>query len=231
MDDRSRRIQARFEAPLLVAALLVIPLIAIEESAVGEPWDTLATALNWGVWTAFLAEIVVMLRVVPDRRRWLRDHPLELAIVILTPPFLPASLQAARVLRLLRLLRLLRAAPLVRRLLSLEGIRDAAVVSLSIVLVGGAAFVAAEKGQQLSAWDGFWWALTTVTTVGYGDISPQTPAGRAIAAVVMLVGIGFVALITGAAAERIIGSRTTRATDDRLEEIAVRLGEIERRLP
>ena len=168
---------------------------------------------------------------MPDRRRWLRDHPLELAIVILTPPFLPASLQAARVLRLLRLLRLLRAAPLVRRLLSLEGIRDAAVVSLSIVLVGGAAFVAAEKGQQLSAWDGFWWALTTVTTVGYGDISPQTPAGRAIAAVVMLVGIGFVALITGAAAERIIGSRATRATDDRLEEIAVRLGEIERRLP
>ena len=44
-----------------------------------------------------------MLAVVPDRGRWLRDHPLEVAIVVLTPPFLPASLQAARAFRLLRL--------------------------------------------------------------------------------------------------------------------------------
>jgi voltage-gated potassium channel len=56
-----------------------------------------------------------MLRVVDDRRQWLRDHPLEVAIVLLTPPFMPASLQAARLARLLRLLRLLRLGLLVRR--------------------------------------------------------------------------------------------------------------------
>ena len=50
-----------------------------------------------------------MVYVVPDRGRWLREHPLDLAIVVLTPPFLPASLQALRVFRLLRLLRLVRA--------------------------------------------------------------------------------------------------------------------------
>src|SRR5215207_9749354 len=100
----------RLELPLLVAALLTIPLIAIEQSGVGEPWDSVATVLNWLTWLAFLAEIVLMLAVVPDRGRWLRDHPLELAIVILTPPFLPAALQAARIFRLLRLLRLVKAA-------------------------------------------------------------------------------------------------------------------------
>ena len=103
--------------------------------------------MNWATWLAFLGEFVLMLAVVPDRGRWIRDHPLEVAIDVLTPPFLPPSLQAARVFRLLRLLRLLRAAVLLRRLLTTEGMRDAAVFALLTVLGGGAAFAAVERGQ------------------------------------------------------------------------------------
>lgn len=65
--------------PLLVAALLTIPAIAIEQSDVGQPWDTIASVLNWVIWTAFLAEAILMLRVVDDRWRWVREHPLEVA--------------------------------------------------------------------------------------------------------------------------------------------------------
>jgi voltage-gated potassium channel len=190
VDERSRRVEAHLEWPMLVAALLVIPAIMIEQSDVGEPLDTVAVVLNWVTWLAFLGELVIMLAVVPDRWRWLREHPLEVAIVMFTPPFLPASLQAARAFRLLRLLRLVRAAKLARRLLSLEGVRAAAVLAVLTVLAGGTAFAAVEKDQNLSAWDGVWWAATTVTTVGYGDISPETSAGRAIAIAVMVVGIG-----------------------------------------
>jgi voltage-gated potassium channel len=149
--------ERRLEWPLLIAALLTIPAIAIEQSSVEEPWDTIATVLNWIIWLAFLTEAVLMLQVVDDRGRWLRDHPLDLAIVVLTPPFLPASLQAARVFRLLRLVRLLKLAVLSRRLLSTEGVRDAAVLALLMVLGGGAAFAAIENGHQdepVSAWDG-----------------------------------------------------------------------------
>jgi voltage-gated potassium channel len=147
---------------------------------------------------------------------------------VLTPPFLPASLQAARVFRLLRLLRLMKAAALTRRLLSTEGVRDASVLALVTVLGGGAAFAAVEKSQDLSAWDGVWWALTTVTTVGYGDVAPKTDGGRIIAIVVMLVGIGFVAILTAAAAERFMRSRREdeyerRAVQARLDEIAADL--------
>jgi hypothetical protein len=48
VDERSERIARRFEVPMLVAAVLVIPLLILEESDVGEPWDTVAVILNWG---------------------------------------------------------------------------------------------------------------------------------------------------------------------------------------
>jgi voltage-gated potassium channel len=174
-----------------------------------------------------------MLRVVPDRWRWLRDHPLDVAIVLLTPPFLPASLQAARAFRLPRLLRLLRAATLARRLFSTEGVRDAAVLALLTVLGGGTAYAAVEKSQDLSAWDGVWWPLLTVTTVGYGDTYPETDVGRVIAIVVKFVGIGFVAILTAAAAERFMQTRHEAADERReflrgLDDIATRLDAMER---
>jgi voltage-gated potassium channel len=121
---------------MLVAALLVVPAIAIEQSEAREPWSTIAVVINWATWLAFLAEALLMLRVVDDRWRWIRAHPLEVAIVVVTPPFLPASLQAARAFRLLRLLPLLRAGLLARRLLTTEGVRDVAVLALMTVLGG-----------------------------------------------------------------------------------------------
>jgi voltage-gated potassium channel len=216
LDARSAQIAKRFEAPILFAALLLIPVIVLEATRVGQSWKTLAEVLNWLIWSAFLLEVVVMLMVVPDRRRWLRSHLLDLAIVLLTPPFLPASLQAVRFMRLLRLLRLIRIAQLARRAFSPAGLRDAAVLTVLTVLAGGAAFSAVEKGR--STWDGVWWAVTTMTTVGYGDLSPQTALGRVVGIVVMVVGIGFIALLTGAAAEHFV-RRDVRAVEQAQDEL------------
>ena len=82
---------------------------------------------------------------------------------------------------------------------------------------------------------GLWWAVQTVTTVGYGDHVPTTAAGQVLAAVVMLLGIGFVtvitASITGAFVERTRrDQRAARANDpsaDQFDEIVERLGRIE----
>ena len=210
---------------MLIAALLVIPAVIIEESQLGEPWMLVALVLNWVTWVTFLVEVVVMLSVVPNRGEWLRKHPLDVGIVILTPPFGPPALQAARALRLLRLLRLVKAVQLVRRLFSLEGLRYAAVLAGATVLVGGASFSAVEKEQHMTMWDGVWWAMTTVTTVAYGDVSPKTDAGRGIAIVVMLVGIGFIALLTAASAQRFI----PREVKEDVAEIEHKVGGSERR--
>lgn len=212
MDERSRRVEKRLAGPMLVAAILVIPVIAVEESSVGRPWEGIAGALNWAIWVAFAFELIAMLWVVPDRARWLRTHPLEVVIVVLTPPFLPASLQAARALRLLRLLRLVRLAQLAPRVFSLEGVRYSALLAAMTALGGGAAFAALEK--DVGTWDGVFWAFTTMTTVGYGELAPDTDGGRMLAMAVMLVGIGFVAILTGAIAERFLARQAERPAQE-----------------
>lgn len=227
---------------MLVAALLVIPVIAVEQSDAGEPWRAVAGVLNWIIWVAFAVELVAMLVVVRDRWAWVKTHPLEVAVVLLTPPFLPASLQSLRVLRLLRLLRLLRIAKLARRMFSLEGVRWAAVLAALTAVGGGAAYASIEKGA--STWDGMWWAVSTMTTVGYGDEFPITTLGRVLGMALMLVGIGFIAVLTGAVAERFLATRieegqvevveeVERAEADllsELREITERLHALERRL-
>ena len=129
-------------------------------------------------------------------------HPIDIAVTVLTLPFAPVAWQAARAFRLLRLLRLARVFSL-KRLLSLEGLRCSA---------GRTRRGSARRGrfrqrgidQHLSTWDGIWWSVSTVTTVGYGDVYPESDAGRVIAMAIMLVGIGFVALLTAFIADRFI---------------------------
>jgi voltage-gated potassium channel len=72
--------------PLLVAAVRTIPVTVLQILPIADPWRTIADVLNWGIWLAFLAEVVTTIAIVPSRGRWVREHPLEIAVVVLTPP-------------------------------------------------------------------------------------------------------------------------------------------------
>ena len=110
-----------------------------------------------------------------------------------------------------------------------------ATVSTSITVAAGILMTVADRKGFPSIGSGLWWAVQTVTTVGYGDHVPTTVAGRLVAAVVMLVGIGFLTVITAAITSTFV-SRSRREqtlsgpgspTEEQLTQIARRLERIE----
>jgi voltage-gated potassium channel len=189
---------------MLVVAGLVIPSLLLDQPGTGEPWHTIGVALNWLIWTAFLIELVVMLAVTPNRWSYLRQHPLDLVIVVLTPPFITSIVNGVRLLRLTRVARLLRLKPLIAWLFRSGGLKYAAMFTGLVVLAAAQAFSIQENTSYFTA---LYWAVTTVTTVGYGDKLPTTTEAEITAMIVMVVGIGFFAALAGSLADLFIEGR------------------------
>jgi voltage-gated potassium channel len=232
VEEPNGRIVHRGEPVMLVLALLVVPAIVLEETA-SATLRAVAFGLNVAIWIGFAAELAFVLSVSRNRLRTLRTHWLDALIVVVSFPVTPALLQGARALRLLRLLRFVRlalfagrAVVTARALFRPSGVRYiAALVVVFVVLAGAAvAWVDANTEGVDSIWDGLWWALATVTTVGYGDVVPETAGGRALAAVVMVVGITFFSILTAAIAATFVKQ------DEKPDELRAQLGEIAARL-
>lgn len=134
-------------------------------------------------------------------------------------------------LRLLRLVRvaavLARALGRARSILTHKGLHFVLLAVILIVFAGAAAELAFEAHEPASNirdfGDAIWWAVVTVTTVGYGDRFPVGAAGRGVAVVLMLVGIGLVGAVTATVASYFVEQRQ----DDQTAELEVRLDRIE----
>lgn len=240
-DERRARasdaVERATELPLLLLAVAMVPLLLapfiFDLSATAE---LVVFTLDWAIWAAFALELTVRTYLAPSRRGYLRSHWLDVVIVVV--PFLrPLRLaRMARVTRSIRLLRLLafaaRAAGALRAVFGTHGVQ--------YLLAAGALFVVAAAGVVTmlerdgnGAIDGFgtalWWALSTVTTVGYGDVVPTTAPGRIVGVAVMLVGIGLFGVLTANVAAYFIGGDrdSDRVTNEQLLE---ELRELRRRV-
>ena len=134
------------------------------------------------------------------------------------------------------------AGPLVMRMIERKPLtaRRAAVIistyTALVTVVGGVIARLFDRHDFHSIGAGIWWALQTVTTVGYGDVIPRAGAGRVIGAVVMVSGIAFISVITAAVTAALIraavgpGERSEEAVSRQLDEIRVQLRALEARL-
>ena len=224
-----------FEVPVMVSVLMLIPVLVIEYTQ--QTLEPVALYLNWGIWTVFLVEYVVLFYFSKNKIEFIKSHKIELIIIIFSFPIVPEGLESSGFLRFARLPRLLnglrffrlaallnRFASTVKSIFNSKGLRFIVYATIGIVLFFGFLFYISEPDVQTYS-DGLWWALVTITTVGYGDITPLTNLGRIIASALMIMGIGFIATITAAVSSYFISSFGDR--DITMNDLAKKLDKLE----
>ena len=105
-----------------------------------------------------------------------------------------------------------------------------ASVTVSMTIISGVLIHFTDKKNYPDIGDGLWWAIQTVTTVGYGDLVPTSTTGRFIAALVMVVGIGFLTVITATITSTFIESARRRLLATRTDTVSAKLDQIGTRL-
>ena len=112
-------------------------------------------------------------------------------------------------------------------------LRTVLLIILIFILIFGFIFFITEPDVK-SFSDGLWWALVTITTVGYGDITPMTSIGRLVASALMFLGLGLIASLTAVISVKFIQNFVDHHTNDdvleKLEEMEKDIDEIKRKI-
>lgn len=223
------RWQAFWEWPLTVAALAFLAVYAWQ--VLGDLTGTasqVAEVILLLTWALFAVDYLGELLLAEHRWRWFFRHLLDLAIVVLP------------VLRPLRLVRLLVLMAIFQRFAG-RTMRGRVVVYLvgstvMLIFVASLAVFDAERTEPeatiRSFGDAVWWACTTITTVGYGDMSPVSPTGRLIAVALMVGGIALLGTVTATLASWIVqrvaeeDEANQAATRRQVEALTAQLAEL-----
>ena len=240
------RVRHPFEGVVTLLALLIVPAMFILETRTSHSLRDVGDTLVWVTWVALALDLAVVFAVAGRRRAALRAHWLEVVVVVAAAPVAPLLLPGARFVRLLRFIRVGQLTAVALRVVSGERRRAARARLWNIGLLTGLlvataslAVAALDARDFPSVWRGLWWAIVTATTVGYGDYTPHNLAGRLIAVVLMLLGIGFLSMLTATIAARFVAEdveaehHVASPEPDvlaSLRDIAARLEAIERRL-
>lgn len=252
------KIEKKIDVPMIILALLIIPVVVIELEIV--PTNayivSCATKIDDGIWFAFLLEYLVLVYLYDDKVGYTKRSWLNLIIILLSPPLIcPQGFALIRSLRSLRVLRLFRALRIVIALkrgikpiidvLVKNSLHYVTIITILLIIFSGIAFSWLEHRviSIQGIFQGVWWAITTITTVGYGDLYPESNAGRILAVAVMIIGIGFVAILTANIASYFVEKDKNKENEDqdkkdknqlileRLEELSKKIDEFNRRLP
>ena len=235
--DRIEQV-TKFPMAVLGIAWLVIAIIILTTGVKRTPSIVLVGTL-FVLWAILLVEYVVRLIVTPDRRGYIKRRWVEPATVVVPP------MQAWHLLGIERMSLLLHEGELrVEAILKHHGLFRVLIAATGILFLGAWLVLLFEenaKGSNIHDYpDAVWWAIVTVTTVGYGDRYPVTAGGRAVAAVLMLVGIGLIGVLTATVASVFMQEHTDANRDEiqkghldlgqQLSVIGERLTDVERRL-
>ncbi|ENM5907329.1 potassium channel family protein [Vibrio mimicus] len=200
------KVENTTETPMLVLSVIYVVVALLPDIAVLSPEDLeFLDGLLWIVWGIFATELLVKIFVSPKPLQYMVQNWPDVLIVAM--PFL-------RPLRFLRILLVLpKAWRQTRSVLRQKTFSFIGLTSLSTVLLSAAFVYLVEKGTPSpinSYSDALWWAMSTITTVGYGDMYPVTGFGRGVAVFLMLTGITLFGLLTASVASFFVEDDTAK---------------------
>ena len=184
----------------MLTLLAVIFLVAYSYPAfvsqVSSEIQSLIDIIQWICWGAFVLDLILGIVNAQSKKEYLQKHPLEIASSLL--PFL----------RPLRLMRVISFGGLAIQKVAIGRqfaiTLKVAITTLFVAYISAVQITISERmveGSNIKNFgDGLWWAMTTVTTVGYGDKFPITTEGRILAVALMIMGISLVGVITASVA-------------------------------
>ena len=222
VDERpaARRWASRFELPMILLAIWI--LIEWYLSANGIYPETLDRITYWSICLFFVLETVVLTSLVENKSRYLRNNWMNLLIISAGIPLLWGGGAYAAALRTLRLLLmfplLLNTSSTLHKILTRNYLGTTLLVALVFTLMSGLLIAGIDPSIE-NVWEGLWWAWVTVATVGYGDIVPQSVAGKMFGAVVILFGLGFFSLLTASFSAYFVSRGEIEIEEEEAEEI------------
>jgi voltage-gated potassium channel len=238
-EERLYRFERKTALPMLVLSVVFLPVLVVPMLFdLNLFWAGVFSNLDHFIWFCFLLEYLSRFGLARDRVHFIASNLIDLAVVAL-PLLRPLrSVSSLRGIRLLQASRVfatgLQVGRLSDRLFTSLSVVALSFVVASFVLTGAALVYEVERyapnSRIHSAGDALWWAVATVSTVGYGDIYPVTTEGRIIAGCLMFIGICTSGLIAAAFASIFIKDRNEEEFDPKLAALARRLDEIDRLL-
>ena len=194
---RAQRWAKILEIPTIAIALWILVIWYLETRH--GPHPVHSYVLDFSVWAYFLFETALLCWLVDNRWQYLRNNWLNVVIILAGLPIVWGYLPYATALRTLRLLifvgLLLQLSGSVRKLLARNHLGLTLAISAVVVVISGYLIAGIDPGIK-SPEDGMWWALVTVTTIGYGDVVPTSGEGRLFAVFLMLFGMALVSIVT-----------------------------------
>jgi len=246
------KINIAYEVIMAVLAFAVLTILVLEYTLpLTEKQLDVFEAIDLSILAVFAVDYFYRLIKAPNKLVFFKSNIFDLIAII---P-LDNTYRIARLARLTRLARLSRVSRLSRlsrfirmllfvnkffggvtKLLKTNGLHYMIAFTVVIIFLGAVGILHFESsiGRIHTFGDAIWWSLVTTTTVGYGDISPTSPGGRILAGFLMIIGIGFLSMVTGSIATFFVdkvldkkGHKGKSVTDEQLEFIKTKLDNME----
>ncbi len=215
-DDNAnaKRWERRLHWVMVIVALMSVPAYLLSTSDLDPFWHKIASALDFVILIAFVAELAWMLKVSSFPVRYLLENWLNVVIILgAAAAALGAATEWIAIVRAMRaavaVLVIVRTATEFRVLFTRKGAPMLIGIAVLTIMVLGALFYWLDPKIQTFG-DGLWLAFITGSTVGYGDIVPTTPATRLLAALTVLVGVAMMTLFTAHVVTFFVGGEDAR---------------------